>query len=264
MTRHLVRFGLAVMVTLLALVVLWQFRIVVIYVLISLIIAAALRPLVNRLVGKHFLVRMAWILLYLVVLGCFGILLYMTAKAAINEIQKFVETISVQDEWSLPVWLERSSLQQTVVTRLPPPSQLITAVTGEDGQLVLPAIIGFSQGIGGVFSAVIVIIFLSLYWSINQIHFERLWLSLLPSAQRKQARGYLAYNRAEYRCLCARRGYPKSSCGDTIRSWFLADRFSIPSAPGAGGRPGKLDTRNRDSPDSYPGAYRRTSDQCPD
>jgi predicted PurR-regulated permease PerM len=30
---------------------------------------------------------------------------------------------------------------------------------------------------------------LSLYWSINQIHFERLWLSLLPSGQRKQARG---------------------------------------------------------------------------
>ncbi len=33
------------------------------------------------------------------------------------------------------------------------------------------------------------ILLLSLYWSINQIHFERLWLSLLPSGQRKQARG---------------------------------------------------------------------------
>jgi hypothetical protein len=29
---------------------------------------------------------------------------------------------------------------------------------------------------------------MSLYWTINQIHFERLWLSLLPSGQRKQAR----------------------------------------------------------------------------
>jgi predicted PurR-regulated permease PerM len=38
-------------------------------------------------------------------------------------------------------------------------------------------------------SGVLVILFLSLYWSINQIHFERLWLSLLPSGQRKQARG---------------------------------------------------------------------------
>jgi predicted PurR-regulated permease PerM len=54
---------------------------------------------------------------------------------------------------------------------------------------VLPAILGFSQGIGSVLSGVFIILFLSLYWSINQIHFERLWLSLLPSGQRKQARG---------------------------------------------------------------------------
>jgi predicted PurR-regulated permease PerM len=38
-------------------------------------------------------------------------------------------------------------------------------------------------------SGVIVILFLSIYWSINQVHFERLWLSLLHSGLRKQARG---------------------------------------------------------------------------
>jgi predicted PurR-regulated permease PerM len=54
---------------------------------------------------------------------------------------------------------------------------------------VLPAILGFTQGIGVVVTGVFVILFLSIYWSINQIHFERLWLSLLPSGQRKQARG---------------------------------------------------------------------------
>jgi predicted PurR-regulated permease PerM len=84
--------------------------------------------------------------------------------------------------------LEGSSFQQALVARLPPPSKLFEAVTGEQGQLVLPAILGFTQGIGGVVSGVLVILFLSLYWSINQIHFERLWLSLLPSGQRKQAR----------------------------------------------------------------------------
>ena len=35
----------------------------------------------------------------------------------------------------------------------------------------------------------LVILFMSIYWSINQIHFERLWLSLLPSDLRKKARG---------------------------------------------------------------------------
>jgi predicted PurR-regulated permease PerM len=74
------------------------------------------------------------------------------------------------------------------VERLPAPSKLFDAITGDQGQLVLPAILGLTQGIGGALSDILVILFLSLYWMLNQIHFERLWLSLLPSERRKQAR----------------------------------------------------------------------------
>jgi putative permease len=188
MTKQAVRFGAAVMTTLLALVVLWQFRIVVIYVLIAVTLAAALRPLANRLVGRGFVVRVAWILVYLVALASFGFLLFLTSETAINEIQQMARTVSVQDEWRLPTWLEGSSFQEVLVARLPPASQLFEAVTGDQGQLVLPAILGFTQGIGSVVSGVLVVLFLSIYWSINQIYFERLWLSLLPSGQRKEAR----------------------------------------------------------------------------
>ena len=59
MTKQLVGFGVAVMTTLLALVVLWQFRGVVVYVLISLTLAAVLRPLVQRLVGRGLAARAA-------------------------------------------------------------------------------------------------------------------------------------------------------------------------------------------------------------
>ena len=189
MTKQLIKFSTAVMTTLLALVVLWQFRMVVVYVLISLTLAAALRPLVSRLVGRRFVVRAAWILLYLVALGSFGILLFLTGELAVNEIQQLARTVSVQNVWTLPVWLEGSTFQQALVMRLPPPSTIFEAVTGDQGQLVLPAILGVSQGIGGVVSGILVILFLSLYWSASQFHFERLWLSLLPSSQRKEARG---------------------------------------------------------------------------
>jgi predicted PurR-regulated permease PerM len=50
------------------------------------------------------------------------------------------------------------------------------------------AVLGFTQGIGGFVSGFLVILFLSIYWSINQNHFERLWLSLLPSELRTHAR----------------------------------------------------------------------------
>ena len=141
MTKQIIRFGAAVMTTLLALVVLWQFRIVVVYVLISLTLAAALRPLVNRVVGRSFVARVARILLYLMILGSLGFLLFLTGETAINEIQRLAHTVSVQDEWRLPIWLEGSSFQQALVAWLPPPSKLFEAVTGDQGQLVLPAIL---------------------------------------------------------------------------------------------------------------------------
>ncbi|MHB0924221.1 MAG: AI-2E family transporter [Bellilinea sp.] len=189
MNRQLVKYGAAVMTTLLALVMLWQFRIVVIYVVISLMLAATVRPLINRLTGRKFVVRAAWVILYLVVLAGFGLLLVLTGQSAINEIQVFAQSMAVQDEWALPLWLRGSSFERSLIFPLPSPSVLFQEVTGNQGELVLPTLLGFMQGIGGLVSALIIIFFLSVYWSISQVHFERLWLSLLPSGQRKQARG---------------------------------------------------------------------------
>jgi len=188
MTKRLVWGSLAVMTTLMVLIALWQFRQILIYILISLTLAAALRPLINRLHGRGVLARVAWILLYLVVLGVFAFSLFLAGKTAINDIQRMAHTVSEQDVWKLPVWLEGSSFQQALIARLPPPSKLFEAVTGEQGQLVLPTLLGITQGIAGVVSAAFVILFLSIYWMVNQTNFERLWLSLLPPDQRKRAR----------------------------------------------------------------------------
>ena len=176
MNKQLVKYGAAVMTTLLALVVLWQFRIVVIYVAISLMLAATLRPLFNRLAGRRFIVRAAWVILYLVALASFGFLLVLTSQSAFSEIQVLAQSMAVQDEWALPLWLQGSSFERSLISRLPPPSNLFQAVAGNQGQLVLPTLLGFMQGIGGMVSALVIILFLSIYWSISQVHFERLWL----------------------------------------------------------------------------------------
>jgi len=189
MTKQLVVIGTAVMTTLLALIVIWQFHVVVIYVLISLALAATVRPFVTRWTMYGRAARIALILLFLVGLGSFGFLLFLVAKFAIGDIQELAQTLAVQGTWRLPPWLEGSSFQQVVVARLPTPDKLFEAVTGEQGQLVMPALLGFTEGLGGVISGAIIILFLSIYWSINQVHFERLWLSLLPSELRKHARG---------------------------------------------------------------------------
>lgn len=188
MTKQLARAGTAVMVTLLALALLWQLRLVVGYVLISLALASAVRPLIKRPAGQGLALRLTLILLYLVGLSGFGFLLVLTIGASIRDVQELAQQVSVQDAWRQPVWLEGSAFQQLLDTRLPSPSEVFSALIGENGQLILPAILGFTQGIFTALSSGLVVLFLSLYWSMDQSHFERLWLSLLPPVQRSRAR----------------------------------------------------------------------------
>ena len=188
MTKQLVVFVTAVMTTLLTLLVLWQFRIVVVYVLISLALAATVRPLFKGWSRRTLLARLSLIFLCLMGLVSFSFGLFLVGRFLIGDIQQLSQTLSVQNTWRLPPWLEGSSFHLTLTTWLPTPDKLFETITGEQGQLVLPAVLGFTQDFGSVVAGAFVILFLSIYWSINQIHFERLWLSLLPSEQRKRAR----------------------------------------------------------------------------
>jgi predicted PurR-regulated permease PerM len=169
------------------LVILWQFRTPVVYLLVSLALAAAVRPVVKRWGRQGFIVRLALIFLFVVSLGSFGFLFVLGSGSALSEINQLAKTVAVQDEWILPEWLG-NSIQLPLAERLPSPSELFAAFTGDQGQLVLPAILGFTRGITGLMSGVLVILLLSFYWSLNQVHFERLWLSLLPPGQRTRAR----------------------------------------------------------------------------
>jgi predicted PurR-regulated permease PerM len=187
MTKQLVVIGTAVMTTLLALVALWQFRIVVVYVLISLALAATVRPIARSESRRSFKTRLLLILLYMVSIGTFGMLVFLVGRLLIGDLQQLAQKIALQGAWMLPSWLEGGWFQQALNRWLPTPDKLFEAVTSQR-QLMLSAVLGFTQGIGGIVSGLVVILFLSIYWGINQYHFERLWLSLLPSEQRKHAR----------------------------------------------------------------------------
>jgi predicted PurR-regulated permease PerM len=188
MTRQLLIIGTAVMVTVLGLLLLWQFHLVAVYFIFSLALAATIRPLGKHLSGHKLPIRLGLIALVLLLLVSFVLLLVLTIGAAAGEVRQLANHVSSQDEWRQPDWLTGTSLQTLLDERLPPPSALLGALTGDQGQLVLPTLLGFSQGIISVASAALIILFLSIYWSIDQVHFERLWLSLLPATARGRVR----------------------------------------------------------------------------
>ncbi|HET9587566.1 MAG TPA: AI-2E family transporter [Anaerolineales bacterium] len=187
MTKQLVVIGTAVMTTLLALVVLWQFRTVVIYVLISLALAATVRPIARSESRHNFVTRLLLILLYVVSIGTFGLLIFLVGRLLIGDLQELAQIIATQNTWMVPHWLAGGLFQGSLDRWLPTPDKLLEAISSQR-QLVVSAVVSFTQGIGGIVGAFLVILFLSIYWSINQNHFERLWLSLLPSEQRTPAR----------------------------------------------------------------------------
>lgn len=189
MSKKIIRIILAIMTTVLVLVVFWQFRVAIIYVFISLTLASVVRPLSSRLVGRRLIWRILWTVMYVVVFLAALFLLFMAVKVAMIELQNLTSELSAKDVWTFPDWLAGTTIQSTLLSWLPPPSILFHAFTGDKGQLILPALLGIVKNVGGMITAAIIILILSVYWSINQVHFERLWLSLLPIEQRIRARG---------------------------------------------------------------------------
>lgn len=187
MTKRVLVIAIGVMSTLLALATLWQFRTVVIYVLIALLIASAFRPAPENSTLRPRWARVRLVLSYLGSMALFLLLVLLSARYLINDFEQLVESITEQSTWLLPAWLEGSSAERAISERLPTPNQLLATFTAQR-DLVLSTLLGFTEGVGNVLSGLLIALALSVYWSLNQNHFERLWLSLLPAEIRKRAR----------------------------------------------------------------------------
>ncbi|MFN7037743.1 MAG: hypothetical protein ACK4SN_15395, partial [Bellilinea sp.] len=153
MSKNMARIGIAVLTTILILLVLWQFRTVVAYVLISLMLAASIRPIVSRLAGKRLIVKFIWIFSYVLIGVSLGFLLFLIFKESGSELQYLAQSVTAKDKWNFPSWAD-SPIQQIIIARLPSPGVLFQAIIGSNGELVIPALLGIAQGIGGVIAAV--------------------------------------------------------------------------------------------------------------
>jgi len=187
MIKKFVRIGVGVLTTILVLMAVWYFRIVVTYVLISLLFAASIRSLFTRLVGIRLFSRILWILAYsLVVLGLL-IAVYFAVQASVAELSNLTQGVSMQDQLTLPVWIQ-TSLKKTRLTWVPFPNVPLQMVIGPYEEQILPVLLDVAQNFGGMMTAGAIILILSIYWNASKVHYERLWLSLLPSDKRKRAR----------------------------------------------------------------------------
>lgn len=186
--KRVVTFATAFSVVALTAFILWQVNEVVIYFLLSLVLGAIIRPFADYLRGKSRVQAILSVAGLLLILAGFGFLLYFSFMRLSREVNLLVNTISNLKRWFLPVWLERLGFARTLLELLPPPGELFAIATNDGGKILLPALQNISANLVTIVSGLVVIIFLSLYWTGSQDHFERLWLSLLSVERRQKAR----------------------------------------------------------------------------
>lgn len=185
--KRLMGYTAVVLATLLVLQILWEFRLVVLLFLLSLFVAAAIRPFVNQLTQWGLPRVAAQLLLYVVGIGSLLLLLVLLADTLFMELNILANRIVIEYESVYRAWQEGSTWQQTAASWLDATVPFLR-VEEADLEQMLPAVVLLTQNVATAVGGVLLLLVLSVYWSADQYRFERLWLSLLPPRRRATAR----------------------------------------------------------------------------
>jgi predicted PurR-regulated permease PerM len=186
--KRLARYIFVVMLTIGAVVLLYELRSVLAMFVLSLMVAAAGRPVIRRLRAAGLPRTLSVWVAFLLGLVVFILLLAFVGNMLVAELQTATNDLARTYERLYPEWAEGTDLQQAVAARLPPPEQLYEFLSGQGGEQLTQRALGLTQGLVAVVGGFGLSLILSIYWSVDQVRFERLWLSLLAPASRLQAR----------------------------------------------------------------------------
>jgi len=188
--KRIVWYTALVLTTLSGLVLLWQFRQAIVLFALSLATAAAFRPGVDILVRRGLRRGLALFLVYFTTLGIIGGAIFLISGPLIGDLQHAIDDLVGGYDDIITRWpTEGSAFQRWVSSQLPPLEVLYTNLTGEEGRSVIQSFMGAASSVFDVVGNLAIILILSMYWSVDTVRFERLWLSLVPVERRAHLRG---------------------------------------------------------------------------
>ena len=178
-----------VVTTLVGLLMVWQLHEAVLIFFLSLALAAAMRPVVDRIAERGLPRSLALALAYVLVLCVLGGMFVVAGGQFVAEIQLAADDLVRAYEHVTTTWPDvNDPVRRAIARRLLPPDELYAALTDGRGHAVFQGAVGVTFGVFGALVNLVVVVVISIYWSVDRIHFERLWLSLLPADQRAWTR----------------------------------------------------------------------------
>jgi putative permease len=167
---------------------LWQFRSVLLLFLLSLGLAAALRPLVDGLErAGHWPRPAALLAVYGLTLAVIIAVIVATSGPLLDDLRRSADQFVLTYDTIWVTWPVGSPFQQSIVAWLPPPQDLYAVVTGAQGAAIAQSLLGVTLSLVDLISRVSIVVVMSIYWGMDQARFERLWLSLLAAGRRARA-----------------------------------------------------------------------------
>jgi len=174
--------------TLAVLILLWEFRGALILFLLSLAAAATTRPIIDTLIAKGVKRGLAIFLVYFFLLSILIGVFVLVIGPLLTELQTIVDNLAMTYERIWREWPGGTAIQKAIVSQLPPPQEFYSSLTGERGIAILQTFLGVTFTSFNIITQFFAVIILSIYWSFDRIHFERLFLSLLSVNVRARAR----------------------------------------------------------------------------
>jgi predicted PurR-regulated permease PerM len=163
--KQVARIVFWVLLTLAALALLWAFRGAVVLLLLSIAVADAVRPIIDRIHQTGVPFRLAIAAAYLACLGAIGLLVYVLAARLVVEIPYAADRL---------VEAYGHHMQR--------------AISEFRGSAVAERALGGTMALLDLVGRILLVIAMSVYWTGGRDAIERLWLSFLPVERRRGAR----------------------------------------------------------------------------
>ena len=185
---RIIRYTVVVLTTLVILLLVWQFSFAIVLFLLSLAVAAAIRPLMSSITGRYVPKRIALGIIYFLLVAAIASSFWLVGAPLLDDLQRATDDFVSNYDRAKTEWPESgTAFQQALAEQLPPSADFYQALTSEQGVPALAGVFGVAQNFFETLGRIAIILILSLYWSADQFRFERLALSLLPEQYHSRA-----------------------------------------------------------------------------
>jgi predicted PurR-regulated permease PerM len=186
--RRIVWYILITAATLMVLIMSWQFSVSFILFALSLAVSAALKPSINLIALRIKSKPLALGIVYSLLVGLILVILLLGGQFVLQDFQGAADDFVVAYNDLKMDWpINGSIFQQTLAEQLPSSSDLFQAFLSEEGFVILTSDGVPGRGIFTFFGYIVIILVISVYWSADQLRFERVSLSLFRVEHRPKA-----------------------------------------------------------------------------